>query len=99
REELVVEQLVVDELETRLGQLRPDPEGKQAADEEEDERVDDVEDSDPLVIGRRQPFVEPGSVGGGGGRQRRGRHRSSLTGPSVCRTSGLDGSSTRSCRF
>ena len=68
----------MDELEPGLGELRPDAERKQPADEEEQERVDDVEDPDLLVIGRRQPFVQPAPVGGGGGRQRRGRHRSSL---------------------
>src|SRR5258707_178565 len=64
-----------------LGQVGPDGQGEQAADEEEQERVDEVQNPDLLVIGRRQPLIQAAPVGGGGGRQRRGRHRSSLTGP------------------
>jgi cell division GTPase FtsZ len=81
REDLVVQQLVAQDLEAGLGQLGPDGQGEQAADEEEQERVDEVQDPDLLVIGRGQPFVLAAQLGGGGGRQRRGRHRSSLTGP------------------
>ena len=78
REELVVDVLVGEELDARLGQLGPDEEGEDPGEEEEDERVDEVEDPDLLVIGRREPLVQPAPVGGGGGRQRGGRHRSSL---------------------
>ena len=80
REQLVVDVLVGEELEAGLGELRPDDEREDPADEEEDERVDDVHDPDLLVIGRRQPLVQAAPVGGGGGgRQRVGRHSALLT--------------------
>ena len=60
------------------GELGPDAEREQPGDEEEQERVDQVHDPDLLVIGRRQPLVQGASVGGGGRRQRGGRHRGSL---------------------
>ena len=62
------------------------PSASGAAEEEEDERVDEVEDPDLLVVGRRQPLVEAAPIGCRGGRQRGGRHRGSSTGPSACRS-------------
>ena len=61
REELVV-RLVGHELEPGQGQLGADDQRQEAAEEEEDERVDEVQDPDLLVIGRRQPLVQAGPV-------------------------------------
>ena len=101
REGLVVGPLV-EELEPRDRQLgahqqRQDPRG-----EEEEERVDDVQDPDLLVIDRRQPVHHPGaSIALGGGAQRRGCHRFvarlALTGRSGCRSWWSGGSRTGRC--
>ena len=74
REQLVVAE-VGHELEAGQRQLGADAQGQDAADEEEDERVDDVHDPDLLVIGRRHPVVQAAPVRRGGRRQRGRCHR------------------------
>ena len=73
REGLVVGPLV-QELETRHGQLGTHHQRQDAGREEEEERVDDVQDPDLLVVDRGQPVEHPGTpvglcswVQGGGG--------------------------------
>ena len=85
REQLVV-RLVGHELEPGLGELDAHDQRQQAGEEEEDERVDQVEDPDLLVIGGRQPLVQAGPVATGGGRERMSRHRLLLTRRSACRS-------------
>jgi hypothetical protein len=78
REGLVVEGLV-DELQPGLRELEPDDHREEPAGREEDERVDQVQDPDLLVIGRRQPFVQAATNGGSGGVQRSGCHPGSCS--------------------
>jgi hypothetical protein len=54
REGLVV-RLRIDELEAGLRQFQAHQQRQQAADQEERECRDEVEDPDPLVVGRREP--------------------------------------------
>ena len=77
RERLVVERLV-HELQPGDGELRADDEGEDAAGEEEDDRVDQVQDPDLLVVGGREPLVEAAAYGGSGGVEGRGGHPSVL---------------------
>ncbi len=57
RERLVVLG-VGQELEAGLGQLDPDDQGEDPAQQEEQDRVEEVQDPDLLVVGRRQPLVQ-----------------------------------------
>src|SRR5690606_2037266 len=56
REELVVLLLALHDLDPGLEELRPDHEGHEAADAEEDERRDQVHVPDRLVVGGRDPL-------------------------------------------
>jgi hypothetical protein len=74
REQLVELVGVVDQLQTRLEQLGADDQGHRATEQEPDERGDEVEVADDLVVGRgdplddgrsrRQPVGRPGGFGG-----------------------------------
>ena len=98
REELVVERSSWTSWRPGAASSVRTAEGEEPADEEEDERVDDVEDPDLLVVGRRHPLVQAAPVGGGGGRQRGGRHRCSLLDRERAEHHASGGSSTRTCR-
>jgi hypothetical protein len=78
REQLVVLLGVVHDLQARGHELGPDHQGHEATDDEEDERGDEVEVADHLVVGGRHPLDDgrAGSEAAGGGLlPRRAVHR------------------------